>query len=117
MPGQHHQRGSRRPIEPATTSTHLLGGDITAFTIKNDISDARPLSATLVSGANDIKQSPRNGQFYATSRFAGSVVAFRPVFDTNADVAAGRRRVGLALRGRRRRTATAKRARGPRLLS
>ena len=68
--------------------THLLGTDVTTFTLKSGPVDAQPFSATLISGANDIARSPRTGQFYATNRFSGSVTAFRPVFDLNADVTA-----------------------------
>ena len=67
---------------------HLLGGDVMSFTLKQSLIDAVPVSATLTSGANAVELNPRTGHFYATNRFDGSVVAFRPVLDLDGDVAA-----------------------------
>jgi len=68
---------------------HLVGGNITAFAIKDgaDGSWSR-VSAPLVAGANAIAQSPRTGQYYVTSRFTNTVVAFRPVFNPDGAIEA-----------------------------
>ncbi len=61
---------------------HLLGGNVTGLTVLDDeVAAFSRVSAPLVSGANDVALSPRNGQFYTTSRFSNAVVAFRPVID------------------------------------
>ncbi|MEO1267235.1 MAG: hypothetical protein AAFX99_03990 [Myxococcota bacterium] len=67
---------------------HLLGGDIMSFTLKQGITDVVPISATITSGSNAIEINPRTGHFYAAGRFDGAVVAFRPIFDLEGDVAA-----------------------------
>lgn len=70
--------------------THLTGGNISAFTVKGEGSrrSFSRVSSPLVSGANDIAQSPRTGQFYATSRFTNTIVSFRPSIDPDGDVVA-----------------------------
>lgn len=69
---------------------HLTGGNITSFTVKGQGAQRSfsRVSSPLVSGANAIEQSPRNGHFYATSRFTNSIVSFRPSIEPNGDVAA-----------------------------
>lgn len=67
---------------------HLLGGDLTGLTIPGDqIEGFDRSAASLVAGANDIARSPRNGQFYVTSRFENAVVAFRPVLGPDGELA------------------------------
>ncbi len=78
--------------------THLVGGNVTGLarrfnpdgggscsTGSIDACITR-VSAPIVAGANDVELSPRTGQFYTTSRFTNSVVAFRPVLDTNGEL-------------------------------
>ena len=67
---------------------HLLGGNVTGITLRGgQVASFSRVSAPLVSGANDIALSPRNGHFYTTSRFTNTVVAFRPVIDADGSLA------------------------------
>jgi DNA-binding beta-propeller fold protein YncE len=69
---------------------HLAGGNITAFTVKGEGSrrSFSRVAAPLVAGANAIEQSPRTGNYYATSRFTNTIVSFRPAIDVEGDVVA-----------------------------
>ena len=61
---------------------HLVGSNVTAFSVTGgDIDNFARVSAPVAAGANDIALSPRNGDFFATSRFDNSVVAFRLITD------------------------------------
>ncbi len=64
---------------------HLVGSNVTAFSIRGgDINTFSRVSSPVAAGANDLALSPRNGDFYATSRFDNSVVAFRLITDPDS---------------------------------
>jgi DNA-binding beta-propeller fold protein YncE len=59
---------------------HLLGGSVTVVSVDGgEVATAQSVPARLGAGATDIAISPRNSNFYSTSRFDNEVVGFRPV--------------------------------------
>lgn len=72
-----------RPLDVDLVAVaHLVGSNVTAYSIRGrDIDNFARVSAPVAAGANDLAISPRTGDFYATSRFDNSVVAFRLITD------------------------------------
>jgi DNA-binding beta-propeller fold protein YncE len=78
--------GVSTPVDLVAVS-HLLGDSVTAFAIPGDgLAGFTRVTSPLISGGNAIARSPRTNHFYVTGRFESSVVAFRPVFDSDGEI-------------------------------